>query len=198
MSQAGREPGEQPTLDALRAATGAAHRELDERLIFVRSPRREATVAYLAAFLAFLAPRERRVWAQPQLEDLDPRRRLAKARWLREDLERLGGMPVPEDDPGDLGPWPRALGVAYVLEGSTLGSQVLRRRPGLDTLRYLEGYGEATGPMWLALIERLEREGRDRAAREAIVDGAASTFDDLHSWLEVAGCMAPTRSDRAS
>ena len=77
----------------------------------------------------------------------------------------------------------RAWGVAYVIEGSRLGGQVLYRRLAEPLaphpLRYLQGAGGQTGARWRAFLESL-RAALDTPARiQAACDGAAWAFERL-------------------
>lgn len=108
--------------------------------------------------------------------------RLAKSGWLAEDLRSLGlpvdGRPVVVPAVDD---WASALGMLYVLEGSTLGLQKIRRE--LVTAgstgwpvrsRFVRGYGDATGARWrefLLLVEVLPA-----AQWPAAVAAATGTF----------------------
>lgn len=84
-----------------------------------------------------------------------------------------------------------ALGSLYVIEGSTLGGQLLSRHvrdclglgPG-DGGAFLASYGPAVGEMWRATRARL---GRDLAAPHALaaaVAAARSTFEAMERWME--------------
>lgn len=77
----------------------------------------------------------------------------------------------------------RAWGVAYVIEGSRLGGQVLYRRLAEPLaphpLRYLQGAGAQTGAHWRAFLESL-RAALDTPVRiQAACDGAAWAFERL-------------------
>jgi heme oxygenase len=81
----------------------------------------------------------------------------------------------------------KALGTAYVLEGSTLGGQVINRAlagaswapPG--GLRYFTPYGENTGAMWRETLETLANASPDSDLE--IISGAVETFELLHKWF---------------
>ena len=87
-----------------------------------------------------------------------------------------------------------ALGCAYVLEGSTLGGQLilrhLTRHFGPDArvgnFTFFRAYGDQVGPMWRAFGEALTRAS-ERAASgtfdAAVVQGARDTFDSFAAWL---------------
>ena len=121
--------------DVLRARTHGAHRSLDDSLA-VSDPAVELDdyVAHLEGMWTFHAPLERRLLSSEVLltclPDLALRRR-AHLAWS--DLRALdrdpGKVPFPSCTP-DLTSLATQLGVAYVLEGSTLGGAVLARRLG--------------------------------------------------------------------
>lgn len=180
-----------PTLTALRHATGAAHGALDRSLRLAHEPSRRDVVLYLRAMEGFLEPLEAELWAHERLAHLEPERRARKAAWLRTDLEALGcaahGPRAPL--PPAVGRFPDCLGVAYVVEGSTLGGRVLARRPGLRGLRFFEGYGEATGRLWRELVAEVERVGAEPSDRSAILRAAVDTFERVTHWLERHGAL---------
>jgi heme oxygenase len=85
------------------------------------------------------------------------------------------------------------LGSWYVIEGATLGGQILAphfsEHFGLmpnSGVRYFSGYGPRTGSMWNA-FRALLVEAIEPAAAEAAIDGARRTFVHLHQWLIAAG-----------
>jgi heme oxygenase len=80
---------------------------------------------------------------------------------------------------------PQLLGAMYVLEGSTLGGQVLARqlaKAGSDLRRYFMGYGDQTGPRWKAFCQLLA-QATTPTNEEEIVRSAIQTFQDLAAWL---------------
>lgn len=82
-----------------------------------------------------------------------------------------------------------ALGMLYVLEGSSLGAQVLSRHfeeklkvqkgKGLD---FFFGHGRETMPRWLVFKDKLEALGSE-LKRDSIIVSAKKTFSLLESWL---------------
>jgi len=174
----------------LREATAEAHAALERDLVW------EARVATLAGYRSLLA-RLRGFHAafEPAigagLADeafFGPRRRLAK---LDADLAHLGleataieALPAPA--PGRLAGPEAAMGALYVLEGSTLGGQVIGRKvEGLHGLRaetgcaYYRAHGRAAGAMWQAFRARLETVPDEEAALAAGV----ATFEAMRDWL---------------
>jgi heme oxygenase len=108
--------------------------------------------------------------------------RLRKSEWLCQDLQSIGARPVESFTPaGGIDSWAQAMGVLYVLEGSTLGLQVVRKQlqdkhPALQHAgRFMLGYGPDTGRHWRAFLAQFESlaEAEWPLAEEA----ASATFD---------------------
>lgn len=176
----------------LRAATRPAHDRLegglgllDERLDLMAY---REVIARLHGFWRGWQPRMAALMRDEAL--LAPRRRL---HLLEADLVALG-VPATAVETLPACPLPvlrdaaEALGSLYVLEGSTLGGQVIRRnverRLGLDGQRgcaYFAGYGAETGLMWRAFLARLDAAPPADAGR--IAQGASATFERLAWWL---------------
>ena len=124
---------------------------------------------------------------------LELRKRL-KTPLLVADLQALGLTPsqiaaLPE--PSELPPitrWPDALGYCYVLEGSTLGGQVLSRHLSSTlavpsgALTFLRSYEREVGPMWKTMLGVLEAALADESAEQPITESARSTFELLAHW----------------
>ncbi len=74
-------------------------------------------------------------------------------------------------------------GVAYVIEGSQLGGQVLYRRLAEPlaphSLAYLKGAGPGTGARWTAFLSTLEHQVSTPAAIESACAGAVDAFELL-------------------
>jgi heme oxygenase len=146
----------------------------------------------VARFFGFYANWEPQVASILADEDFfGPRR---KIHLLEQDLTVLGydagaieALPRCRDLP-PLAGLPEAYGSLYVLEGSTLGGQVIARR--LErSLGFADGrgyaffrsYGREVGAMWRAFGERLL--ALPSATGETSVRSAQSTFARLHGWL---------------
>ena len=85
----------------------------------------------------------------------------------------------------------QAIGALYVLEGATLGGQVLRRemaqRLDLDADNggaFLNVYGAETGRRWKDFLDYLGRLPLDAPAKERAVNAARSTFSCFEQWLD--------------
>jgi heme oxygenase (biliverdin-IX-beta and delta-forming) len=83
-----------------------------------------------------------------------------------------------------------ALGSLYVLEGSTLGSQIIARALNeriavnmMSAMRFLSGYGPSTGAMWRAFVSALDAAWLDPAGFAAAHESAVHTFESLERWM---------------
>lgn len=107
--------------------------------------------------------------------------RLARTRWLEEDLATLHLCPaagqIAWEAPCNFA---QALGTLYVLEGTTLGiPQSARALPTAHPAhgpanRFVLGYGEHTGARWMDLVARLEEV--DPVHWPDVVIGAVAAF----------------------
>ena len=178
-------------LRKLRTATRSAHAQLERDvpvLETLRQPLRRGAVlrAYYGLYASMeevLAP-----WLR-SVRDLDFEGR-RKAGTLLADLRTLGeGPPLPV--PLARSPRPpvpsraSAFGLAYVLEGATLGARIIGRKlaaedPSFYRLRFFEGYGAATAARWTQFCEILERE---------CVDGSADAQQAAIEGFAYAGCI---------
>lgn len=174
-------------LELLRKETRRLHEETERAMDLPSRLSSESAYADLLSRLyAVVAPLEHGLDALrlPSALGLDLERR-RKAHLLRADLLALGRDAVPRPAPPPRLPdTDAAMGCLYVLEGSTLGGQIIRRqvqaRLGLGPDRgcsYFAGYGAGTGPMWKAYCAALGRYGETRPeAGAALVAAAADTF----------------------
>lgn len=88
---------------------------------------------------------------------------------------------------------PEALGAFYVLEGATLGGQLLLRHltrhfagAAVGDFAFFRAYGEQVGPMWKAFGEVLTGASARAASSDfdaRAVRGAQDTFDAFQAWL---------------
>lgn len=178
----------------LRRATAAAHQRLEEKLDLISQlSDRQAVLRVLERFYGFHVVWEAAIRRRPELRAFhEPRARLPH---LRRDLAMLGRTP---DDIARLAvcaPAARlaetsaaALGSFYVVEGSTLGGQVIGR--GLaaagwappEGLSYFTPYGAGAGEMWRAFRQWAGAQD-DAGDPDAVAAGAARTFELLTGWL---------------
>jgi len=164
----------------LRAATSDAHARVDAAFSRLDLACPADYRRFLAAQAGALLPLEAaldRAGAEAVLPDWPARRRSAA---LLEDLRRLGqppGRPLPVigDGPG----W--VLGALYVLEGSRLGGQVLRRRvlagpdPACRAATSYLSHGIGRHP-WPDFVHALDTSPYGLADPASVVDGALDAF----------------------
>ncbi len=110
-----------------------------------------------------------------------------KLSFLERDLQEMG-LAIPEVDfaPSFAAATPEEVfGSMYVMEGSTLGGSVIRRR--LVSLPEFAGlpfhfygcYGDRTGPMWNAFKTVVAERVQTADQEQATVNAAIKTFDDV-------------------
>jgi heme oxygenase len=171
-------------LDRLRAATADRHERVERAADLIRPDlSRSQWAATVARFYGFVAPWE---------AALRPPHHRAKRTLLERDLACLGvdpsALPLCEDLP-DLRTEARRWGSAYVLEGSTLGGQVIARHVektlGLRAgqgYSFFIAYGPRTGAMWRQFRDGLQAAAT-RLDHDELIDAAGATFDRVGDWL---------------
>lgn len=109
---------------------------------------------------------------------------------LSQDLAWFGSSPTPArpvlPQPQNV---PNLLGAMYVMEGSTLGGQLIARH--LETALHLQkgdgnsyfvGHGDMTGTMWKAFCQILTDKVADHDA-QAVTQGAKTMFTTFGLWM---------------
>lgn len=183
-------------LQELRQATAAAHQDLERRLPFMADAfSLQDYIGLLRAYYGFYVPLEERLAPHArQIAGLKWPQRV-KVDLLAQDLLRLGHSQAELNALRHCAELPaitsqaHALGCLYVVEGATLGGQVLRRQvwerlqihAGTGAA-FLNGYGPATGRRWRRFLTCL-CWAEDAVARRAVVASAVATFETFSSWL---------------
>lgn len=187
-----------PALEKLRAATADVHRALEATLEVAQPDAGAGAYArYAAAVFGWLEPLEAPLWSPPWPAAIAAAARTGKVRWVESDLRAHGlgdaeisALPRQRELP-PLGSVAERFGVAYVVEGSQLGGQVLLRRlaPRLSPLpaRFLEGYGAAGGQRWRAFVAELGSQLGERAELERAAESARCTFELVRGWFSSRG-----------
>jgi len=179
----------------LRARTGEAHRRLERDLDLLRQPLSMDRYIYLLErFYGFHAVWETQVGRtlKDEAAFLLPRRRIHR---IEQDLRALGvseraiaELPLCLAAARLVQSPEAAIGSLYVMEGSTLGGQIITRNLATarwlpaEGLGYFDPYGVATGTMWRHFAAWAEVTSA-RVSVPAIVAGALATFETLHGWL---------------
>ena len=185
-------------LQRLKQATAAAHAAIESHSVLLDPGLSRATYrACLRRFFGYYAPLEGRMlrsraWHGAGLAYGDRH----KTPQLAQDLAALGMTPDElEQTPlcyglPDLRSTARLFGCLYVIEGATLGGQVVTRhlRASLALTpqsgsAFFSGYAEHTGSRWKAFGAHLTTYARASQADDEIVAGANATFETLDRWL---------------
>lgn len=179
-------------LPLLRAETHPYHEAVEQNPFNLALTAGTVTAADTARFLAsmygFMQPYEARL--RTHAAEFGPEwelERRYRAPLILEDLALLGHATVPPLCPTlpPLDTQPQLLGAMYVLEGSTLGGQVIARmlaKAGIEGRTYFNGHGNQTGPLWKSFCQQLG-EATTAADDETIVASAIHTFQTLSGWL---------------
>lgn len=126
--------------------------------------------------------------------DFDERQKLGK---LENDLRNLGLEPSEVsngwNDIPKVDNLAKALGAAYVIEGATLGGQLIKRhlKENLEITpenggSFFNGYGELTGPKWKEFGAVITKYNEENGGDEETIEAARSTFDSFKRCFESA------------
>lgn len=191
-------PSPESCLQRLKRATRARHAALESRSVLL-DPALSRThyLDCLCRFYGYYAPLELRLRGSPGWKEagFDYGARYKSAQ-LAQDLLALGLLPA--DLPGlpscsalpALKSTAQLFGCLYVLEGATLGGQIVTRHLhaslGLTPetgAAFFAGYGAQTGSRWKEFGAHLSAYALQSGAGDAIVASANSTFETLDLWL---------------
>ncbi len=180
-------------LDQLRAATAVAHCELEQIPLSAELLKSTLTDAvyfeYLSLMRQVVADAEQHIFPQLHAYIPDSQNRL-KTPWLDRDLafgnlkRQSEELPLSKKGPFSDG---FAMGIFYVLEGSTLGGRFILKnveqtlgRSTDNGAAYFYGYGNQTGSYWKSFLESLTQFASEADRQEAIIDGAVFAFEAIH------------------
>lgn len=102
--------------------------------------------------------------------------------------EEIKNLPVSNEVP-EIKNIHEAMGVLYVLEGSTMGGQIIFKQllkaeiitPNSEGGNFFKPYGAATMPMWMSFKESLNRLSTDK--NDLVLEKARETFNTMETWL---------------
>lgn len=190
-------------LQQLRQATLACHRQIERNPRLIRLLAQDLSLAeyreVLARMLGFVQPLEDSLEALPEAPFIQTALGSRnKAPWLIRDLLSLGSSldeiaSIPRACASEL-PAVRtladAVGVLYVLEGSTLGGQLISRHLAQSLGigperggRFYAGYGPDNGRMWGQFRHWLDSLGCAECPVDRTTAAAIQTFACLDRWL---------------
>ena len=182
-------------MTALKECTRALHEQIEMHVCLLdRLNSLDSYRMLLERFLGYYEPIELKLRMLSFAElDFSSRRKTEK---LKADLSDLGlssrnlaALPRCEDLP-DLNNSVQALGCLYVLEGATLGGQIiareLRARFGLDDnhgAAFFSGYGAETGMRWKEFGATVNNCVSIQETEEFAIESARDTFITLDRWI---------------
>lgn len=185
-------------LPRLKQATQTRHAALESRSILLDpSLSRTAYRNCLRRFFGYYAPLElslvgASIWSNAGLAHTA----WQKAPLLAQDLLALGDTPDELSQAAqcqslpDLSTVARVFGCLYVIEGATLGGQILTKHLSTSLAitphsggAFFRGYGEQTGSRWKSFGTQLTAFALRSGCDEEIVASANETFETLDRWL---------------
>lgn len=185
-------------IEQLRESTAALHQDLERTLIpmikHANSP--EAYIRLLQLFYGYYYPLEQYIAAHIDTSFPGGFEHRRKAALLLQDINVINGAPLEPPvtctDIPVINDNAQALGAMYVLEGSTLGGQVIcqiiqRNLPMPEiaqALSFFKGYGEDTRAQWDSFVHYLEGYHGTDEQKKRIVEAAADTFRQFKVWAE--------------
>ncbi|MGI9212466.1 MAG: biliverdin-producing heme oxygenase [Methylococcaceae bacterium] len=184
-------------LTELRTATHAHHTRLEQRLNLLRAGFSLADYdKLLCSFLGYYRPLEKTLNALADINVWIPDYPMRiKTTLLEQDLLALGHNPAELEQIPECAELPlcsdrsSVMGCLYVIEGSTLGGQIMNRhfQNSLNLsqgqgLVFFSGYGIETMEMWKRFGTYLTQEGDWDKTR--LTESASQTFVTLERWFE--------------
>lgn len=182
-------------LDKLRLSTSPLHKQLESVPLsqVIVSP--EITVQKYAEYLLVMEDivKDVEVKVYPVISnfisDIDQRKKLSS---IQDDLKVLGFSVLNENTAFDADfEIPFALGIVYVMEGSTLGGRVIlkniEKQLGFNAdngAKYFSGYKENTGSLWKSFLFDMVQYEQEHDCGDAIIEGANFAFGIIYKHFE--------------
>jgi len=185
-------------LAELRLKTSASHKTLEQNPYSIALMAHETTIndyrIYLEKLYGFVKPYEQAVFnmLKPYIPDIKSR---SKINLLEQDLQAVGVTPdklklLPIFKYAVPANVAEAFGAMYVLEGSTLGGNIIYKRLnhllGINSQvngKYFTAYGDDSGKYWKGFIESFSNYAVEYAAEKVIINSAINTFNNMDKWL---------------
>lgn len=183
-------------IEKLRSETKHIHQALEKVMIpaIKQADTPEAYAKILNVFYGYFKAIENLLDVQLDEKLVPAYGQRRKADIILEDLNAMnlnGSLPPLATDLPQISSVHQALGAMYVLEGSTLGGQVitkmLKQNLNLtDTacLKFFSGYGDETQKMWASFMEALDKQAQEESLQGEMVEAAINTFAKFKLWIE--------------
>ena len=182
--------------DRLKTFTTSSHQKVEKSVVgLIQSLETTADYGFLLGlFYSYFGGLEHLIeplGVEKFLPDYDERR---KAKIIRQDLLALHD-PYHEICQKDQMPFIdnpfTALGVLYVMEGSTLGGvyivkMIQKKLSGNENIfHFFSGYGDRNPLMWNRFKNALDRSTVNEEEMALILSGAEETFHSFYEWINV-------------
>lgn len=182
--------------EKLKTETKEAHQALEKLLIprIKKTTTKQEYIQLLALFYGYYHPLEQKIEQyidRRYLKDMQDRR---KAGWLLSDMAYLGaaadGLPLSVHMP-QITNAARAMGALYVMEGSALGGQIIKKMlqsglamEGNDGFYFFNGYGQDTGRLWSGFLSAANSFAGQEGHGQEMIDAANETFLSFKKFIE--------------
>lgn len=182
----------------LRAATAECHKQLEQnnlsQALLSNNVNETIYGSYLIQLYSFVKGFEQYVYPEldPHFLNINNRK---KAHFIEEDLNALG-IPIDKDTllkeaffRDTYSDVYLAAGALYVLEGSTLGGQIIVKHlqkampPDFLNAAYFLGYQQRTGSMWKEFLQQFTALPQSTQQEQQIITGAFTTFKIIDNLL---------------
>lgn len=187
----------QAFLQKLRTATAQSHTALEElpvsKSIIKPEVSNQEYINYLTLMYNVVKDTEENIYPiiEHIFEDLGERK---KTHYLENDIKKLGAkLPegkTPLTSTGFNASPGFAVGVMYVIEGSTLGGRVIYKNINSslghteeDGASYFAGYGNTTGSHWKKFLEKFTTYTIDNNCEAEVLAGADYAFNAIRQHL---------------
>jgi len=183
-------------LEQLKSETLSNHQELEKNLILKLKGMRtlEDYIHILQIFYAYFGALEDQInehIGTDQLSDYAERRKTLS---IKNDILALNGVVPEKAAAADLPVIQnvlQAFGALYVIEGSTLGGQVISKMIAKqlpltngEGISFFTSYGEETMAMWNSFKLVLESHANNMEQADVITESANETFQKFKVWME--------------
>lgn len=154
----------------------------------------EDYIRILQFFFSYFGALEEQIDKYIGIDQLSDHAERRKTESIKNDILALNGE-VPQKaslhDLPEISNLLQAFGALYVIEGSTLGGQVISKmiskQLGLDGdagISFFKSYGEQTMAMWEKFKVVLERHANTQQDADVITEAANETFAKFKLWME--------------
>jgi heme oxygenase len=187
-------------LAQLKSDTLANHQQLEKNLVGKLKGMQTADdyIRILQLFYGYFAALEDQINKYIGIEKLTDYADRRKTLSIKNDLIALKGE-VPEKalavDLPEINDALQAFGALYVIEGSTLGGQVISKmiakqlpHETQEGLSFFTSYGDDTMLMWNQFKTVLESQATSTASSSIIIQAANETFFKFKLWMEKHDC----------